>query len=150
MNYTTAVFLINPAVRAVTVSYEPSADPKVGASKTLYKTTDPDLCVGEFVVVPTNTRWKSTIGRVEEVDVDYDLESTTEVQWIISAVPMAPYEQTLKMEQDMIVKIRSAEVRKKREDLRDKLLADNDALRDLVIENGGQVPLPPPAPPTTE
>jgi len=148
MNYTTAIFLINPKVRAVMVSYEPSpSDPKGGASKTLYKSMDQELYVGDFVVVPTNTRWKSTVGRVEEVDVDYDLESATEVQWIIGAVAMAPYEQTLKMEQDMIVKIRSAEVRKKREDLRDKLLADNDALRDLVIENGGPVPLAPPTAP---
>ena len=146
MNYTTAIFLINPKVRAVMVSYEPSpSDPKVGASKTLYKSTDQELYVGDFVVVPTNTRWKSTVGRVEEVDVDYDLESSAEVQFIIARVDMLQYDLTLKMEQDMIAKIRSAEVRKKREDLRDKLLADNDALRDLVIENGGMAGLAPPA-----
>lgn len=123
MNYTTAVFLINKHVRAIQATYE-AAD---NAPRTTFKTLDPEIGVGDFVIVPTDTRHKMTVCKVVECDVDVDFDSTVAMAWIIGKVDRAPHELTLSQEAQAVQAIKSAELRKKREDLAKSVLADKIA-----------------------
>jgi predicted Mrr-cat superfamily restriction endonuclease len=135
MNYSTAVFLINDAARAVYATYE--ADDKT-APKTLFKTFDKTIAVGDYVVVPTNTRHKMTVCKIIEVDVDFDLGTTDELAWVIGKVDKAMFQKTLDQEAVAIAAIKSAELRKKREELRTALFADHAAkLAELDIAHAG-------------
>ncbi len=75
MNYSTAIFLINPKVRAIAAVYEPDTDNRK-APRTIFKTFDSTIEVGDYILVPTDTRHKMTVNKVVEVDVEPDLESS--------------------------------------------------------------------------
>ncbi len=148
MNYSTAVFLINKTVRAVNVSYErDSANPeRYSGTLTMFKTFDQSIKKGDFVIVPTDTRWRMTVCRVEEVDVDVDLESTVQVGWLIGRVDKVAYEGVLAQEETAVVAIKSAEKKRKQDELRDALLKDNPELNSLATVGLGAAALA--APPT--
>lgn len=130
MNYSTAVFLINKHVRAILATYEVEDN----AKRTLFKTLDDSIKVGDFVIVPTDTRHKMTVVKVTDVDVDVDFDSATPVNWVIGKVDRAAHEQTLAQEGAAIQAIKGAELRKKREDLRDSMLKNHlDAIKALPI-----------------
>lgn len=130
MNYTTAVFLINKHVRAVLGTYEAEDN----AKRTVFKTLDETVQVGDFVVVPTDTRHKMTVCKIVETDVDLDFDSTVPVCWIIGKVDRVAHESVLAQEQVAIQAIKSAELRKKRDDLRQAMFADHlDTLKALPI-----------------
>jgi len=130
MNYSTAIFLISDQARAVLVTY----DSEDTSPKTMFKTLDPDIKVDDFVTVPTDTRHNMTVCKVVEVDVEPDLESSTDMKWIIGVVNKADFDQIKSHEGDAIAKIRSAEKTRKRRELRDSLLADvGDSLKALPI-----------------
>ena len=121
MNYSTAVFLINKYVRAILATYEAEDT----AKRTMFKTLDPTIAVGDFVIVPTDTRHKMTVVKVVETDVDVDFDSHTQVGWVVGKVDQSGYNTVLAQERDAINAIKSAELRKKRQDLRDNMLADS-------------------------
>lgn len=148
MNYSTAVFLINKAVRAVKVSYDRDAvnPEKCAGSLTLFKTFDPSVEVGDYVVVPTDTRWNMTVCRVEEVDAEVDLESAVTVGWLVGKVDRAAYQAVLAQENSAIAAIRSAEKRRRQEELAATLLKDNPELQGLAGVGGGLSLAAPPAP----
>jgi len=148
MNYSTAIFLVNKDVRAVSVSYEPgpltdnSGKRLAVAPFITYKTMDPTIKVGDFVIVPTGTRWNSTVARVEEVDLDIDFDSATQVGWVIDRVNMEAHDSLVEKETAAITTIRSAEKRRKQEELAEKLKADNPELANLAF-NGPALAAPP-------
>lgn len=123
MNNTTVVFLINDKVRAIHATYE--ADEH--AVKTLFKTLDKDISVGDYIIVPTATRHKMTVCKVVAVDIEVDYDSSTLVDWVIGKVDRSAHEQTVAQEAVAIQTIRAAEVNKKRDDLRKALIANNEA-----------------------
>ena len=123
MNYTTAVFLINKYVRAVGCTYEAEAT----AEKTVFKTLDDTIAVDDYVIVPTTTRHKMTVCKVVEVDIDIDFDSAKPCQWIIGKIDDTRYKETLVQEDTAIKAIKSAELRKKRDDLRENMFADHTA-----------------------
>ena len=128
MNYSTAVFLINDKVRAIACSYDQQPlPPGVKPPVTIFKSFDTTLKAGDYVVIPTGTRHGKTVVKVEEVDVEFDIETNTQMAWIISKVDETAYEQTLAQEQEAIKVIQSAEKTKKRTALRDAVLADSEA-----------------------
>lgn len=130
MNYSTAVFLINDKVRAIHCQYQPQEN----AERKLYKTFDTSIKAGDFVVVPTGTRHGMTVVKVAAVDVEFDIETSTKVDWIISRLDLQPHNQTLAQEQAAISTIQSAEKNRKREELRKSVLADAaGALNNLPI-----------------
>lgn len=131
MNYSTAIFLVREDVRAVTVSYEIDKDGKGIRPFTTFKTTDPAVSVGDFVVIPTGTRHDMTVCRVEEVDVEVELNSTTHINWLVGTVDRTAYEAIVEAEDRAIDAIKSAEKRRAREELAAKLLADNPDLQRL-------------------
>jgi hypothetical protein len=143
MNYTTAVFLINKNVRAVFCNYEPDTPDK----KVMFKTLDPDIREGDFVIVPTKTRHCMTVSKVVETDIDVDFDNVTPVGWVVAKIDQASYEATLAQEGDAIAVIKSAEKTKKRNELAAAPLVDSkDALKALPITvmNGDSQPLQPP------
>lgn len=147
MNYSTAIFLVNANVRAVLTSYE-TPDPvtnKPTGKLTMYKTTDRTVKPGDMVLVPTTTRHKMTVVRVEEVDVEVDLESGVQVDWLIGHAPNRDaYNALVTTEADGIAQIKSAEKKAKQDELRAKLLADNPAL--AALGDVTAMALPPPVP----
>ena len=131
MNYTTAVFLINDKVRAIRAVYEATE----GASSSIFKTLDQSLKKDDLIVVPTNTRHKMTICKVIDVDLDIDFDSPQPIEWVVAVVDKAAYAVLLEQEAQAVQVIKSAEVRKKREDLKAAMLADikNETLIALPI-----------------
>lgn len=133
MNYSTAVFLISEDARCIACSYE---KPKTGETAKTYhfKSFDSTLKVGDLVVVPTSTRHSLTVVRVEEVDVEPDLQTPTEYKWIVGKVDISQHEDTLAKEAEAIDVIKKAQKRKQREELRKDLLADAESdLKQLPI-----------------
>ena len=123
MNKSTAVFLINDRARAIRASYEADT-PTSKASTELFKTFDPDIQVGDLVNVVSTTRHFVTVCKVQEVDVEFDIETTSTIQWVIGKIEMAQHMATLGMENDALAAIASAEKNRKREELRKSLMAD--------------------------
>jgi len=134
MNYSSVIFLINKNVRAIAAIYEPDQEHKK-SPRIIFKTLDATIGVGDYVLVPTETRHKMTINKVVEVDVEIDLESATKIDWVISTVDHQEFERVTKMEEKAIEQIKSAQKRKKQEELREALLKDNEFLKALPIAN---------------
>lgn len=133
MNYTTAVMLINPNIRAIKATYEVNGVP------TIFKTLDQDITVDDLVVVVTDTRHKMTVVKVTEVDVDVDFDSATVVTWVVDKIDPAKHQFLIEKENDAIKTIRAAELRDKRKQMADKLLSLKDGeLQNLVIANMGE------------
>ncbi len=120
MNYSRAIFLISDNARAVMCTYEADDD----APQTMFKTLDPDIKVDDFVVVPTNTRHKMTVCKVMAVDVEPDLESSANIDWIVGVISRADFEAIKSQEDEAIERIKAAERRRKKAELRETLLKD--------------------------
>jgi hypothetical protein len=140
MNYSTAIFLVNKDVRAVSVSYERDAEGRGVKPFEPFKTMDPSLGVGDMVVIPTATRHRMTVVRVEEVDFEIELDSTAQLSWIIGPVDTGAYDAIAAQEAHAIERIKSAEKAAKRKELADKLLADNPDLQALSGVNPDAAP----------
>ena len=120
MNDSTAIFLLSDQVRGVMVAYEAHET----ADRTMCKTLDPNIKVDDFVVVTTDTRWGMTVCKVMETDVEPDFDSTEVVKWIVGVVDTVDHEELKAQEADALVKIKAANKRQKREELRDALIAN--------------------------
>lgn len=116
MNYSTAVILINPTIRAVKGRYEEHGKDEV------FKTIDPTLAVGDFAVVETGTRWGMSVFKVTAVDVEVDFDSTAQVGWVVQKVAMPEHEKIKTMEAAAIELIKKGELRKRREDIKQNTL----------------------------
>ena len=120
MNYSRAIFLISDDVRAVECTYEAEDD----APRTMFKTLDQGISVDDFVVVPTGTRHKMTVCKVVAVDVEPDLESGSDIDWVVGVVNRADFESIKSQEGEAIARIKAAERRRKKKELRETMLAD--------------------------
>ena len=130
MNYSRAIFLISDDVRAVNVTYQDDED----APRTMYKTLNQDIKVNDYVVIPTDTRHKMTVCKVVEVDVEPDLEASSDLKWVIGVVDRANFDAIWAQEQEAIDKIKAAEKRRKRAELRETLLEDaEESIKALPI-----------------
>ena len=132
MNYSTAIFLDEKSeVRAIAVTYEeihtdqdttkmmPYTAPylstdKLPAGAIVKKTLDQSIKVGDFVVVPTNTRHQMTVCKVVAVDVEVDLDSSAECHWVIAKIDTAKFETVRQQEAAFIAALRRGAVAKKR------------------------------------
>lgn len=142
MNYDRAVFVINDDVRCVLVSYDQDwrtdsggdAKPPPRDKWTEYKTLDQNIEKGDFVVVPTGTRYGMTVCRVEEVDHEPDLDSGKPMKWIIGTVDRTTYEQHLAAEKEMIEQFKKIQKEQKRQELRKTLIGDDEGrLKNLAL-----------------
>lgn len=143
MNYSTAVMLINENIIAVSVTYEPDHSDTSKVKRTTFKTLDKSIQSGDLVVVPTDTRHKFTIAKVDEVDVEVDFESSTQIGWIAGKAPTEEYKKILGNENEMISVVKASEKRAKREEIRKNMmgLQEENKLESLAIANmgGGEV-----------
>ena len=105
MNYSKAIFLLSDTARAVAVTYEDYED----ADRTLFKTLDPDIKVGDYVVVETGTRHHMTVCKVMETDIDLDLEDDVKIKWIVGVVHRADFEEITQQEENAIAAIKKAQ-----------------------------------------
>jgi hypothetical protein len=138
MNYTQAVFLINKHCRAIKAIYEPDTAIKK-QDRELFKTLDPLVKTGDYVLVETNSRHNMTICQVVETDVDIDFDSSAPVRWIIQIIDPANYQKLVQQETDAISAIKSAELRKKRDDLKKAMFADHlENIKALPIYANGE------------
>lgn len=148
MNYSTAVMLVNPKIRAILTIYQPiEKTPNQG--KYMFKTLDPDLKVGDLVLVPSDTRFGFTVNKIVEVDAEVDFDSSVQVKWIAAKVDVEQYESIVKMEAEMIDAIRTSENHKKRETMKNNMFAAMDAgvLQNLQIAQIGNTPAAEPVEP---
>lgn len=132
MNYSLSVFLINDNVRAIACTYEQDA-PGRPAGRTIFKSLDSTLKAGDFVVIPTDTRHKLTVVKIVETDVDVDYDSHDQMTWIVGKVDLTDHELVLRQEAEAITAIKSAEKRKKQDELRKALIIDQQAIKALAI-----------------
>lgn len=139
MNYTTAVMLINQNIRAVHCVYEPETEYSKPERK-MFKTLDPELKEGDYVVVPTETRHKMTVMQVVAVDVDVDFESSIKIDWIVDRVNVEANQLILDEEAMWIDKLKQSEKRRKREEIKKNMLDmhKDDGLEDMAIAQMGQ------------
>ncbi|UYO50301.1 hypothetical protein KQX64_06925 [Rhodopseudomonas palustris] len=130
-------------MRAVVGVYEDDQGGKLNVPRTVFKTLDQDIKVGDFVLVPSNTRHKMTVNKIVEVDIDPDLESTIPMQWVIGRIDRSAFEAIAAEEQRAIDAIKAAEKTHAREELRKKMLAhvDETKLQALQISQMGTAPI---------
>jgi len=140
MNNSIAVFLINDQVRAVHAVYEPDVPNAKSAPRVTFKTLDRTIQKGDYVIVPTDSRHHMCIFQVTDVDVDIDFDSSQEVRWIIGRVDESPFKETVRKENEAISMIKSAEKRKKREEMQKALIIDQAAIKTLAISSAGEDP----------
>lgn len=138
-NLSTAVFLLNTSCRAIMASYELDQPGGKLAPRTMFKTFDATIKLGDIVNVVSNTRHGFTVVRVTDVDVEPDFNSSEKVEWIVGKVDMVTHENLVAQEAQFHTMIQSAEKRKKRDELRAALLADNEALQALPIAQVAQI-----------
>lgn len=141
MNYSSAVMLINPNIKAIRCSYEPSSRPDQKPTSYIFKTLEKDIKVGDYVIVPTDTRWQQTVNRVEEIDVEVDFDSTIQLKWIIGRVPKEDYDIVLAEEAKWIEALKESEKRKKREEIKKNLvdMYQDAGIDKMPIANMGSV-----------
>lgn len=152
MNYSTAVFLINRDMRAMVCEYDPTngdnlgsgtyhnASAKIdGKNRAVFKTLDKDIKKDDYVVVQTNTRHCMTVVKVVETDVNVDLDSPTEVKWIVMKVDRTQHEKILADERAAVEAIKRAEFNKRRQDMLNTVATDLDEVKSLpMYKNGDQ------------
>jgi len=138
-NLSTAIFLVNQNVRAIKAIYEKQeVAPHPEVPRTIFKTFDPDIAVGDLLVVPTNTRHNMTVVKVVEVDVEVDLESPTLIDWVVSKISLKDYQNILSGEKEMLDLVKSAEKRRKQEALKAAIFSDQqDKISALSIAHTG-------------
>ena len=112
MNYSTAVMLINPTIRAIHGKYEE------GGKEETFKTIDQDLKVDDFAVVESGTRWGTTTVKIVAVDVEVDFDSHKPVGWVIQKINISGHDTIKQMEAAAIDLIKKGELRKRREDIK--------------------------------
>lgn len=134
MDASKIVFLINDQVRLIKVSYEPQpADIQnvtagIATKFYNYKTLDQSIQVGDFVVVETGTRHGLTVCKVEEVDLDVDFDDGISLKWAYHRVDTSMIEQIKANEAEAIAAAKRAELKRKREQLREGIFAEHSEM----------------------
>ena len=137
MDASKIVFLINDQVRLIKVSYEPlganldtantSVNPPIPKLYS-YKTLDQSVKVGDYVVVETATRHNLTVCRVEEVDLDVDFDDGISLKWAYHRVDTSVIEEIKANEAEAIAAAKRAELKRKREQLREGIFAEHSEM----------------------
>lgn len=128
-NYSTILFAFNKKLRAVKVKYAPNET----ASYT-YKTLDQSIKVDDYVVIPTDSRHKMTVGQVCEVDVLMDIESDIEYKWIIDRVDKEAHDTVLKGEEEIVVEIKQSEANARLKQIQENMVAfKSDKLKTMAL-----------------
>ena len=120
MHSSRKIFLISDDVRAIAVTYEEGDE----APRTTFKSLDPDIKVDDCVVVETGTRHEMTVVKVAAVDVDENLESSSEIKWIVCKLDISSFQDLKAQEAEMLEVARRGEKERKRRQLRADMMED--------------------------
>lgn len=135
------IFVYNEACRGIRCSYGEKTGPDGKPTDddiSLYKTLDPGISVGHFVLVRTGTRHGMTVVKVEETDVEPNFESNKPVNWIIAVVDDGHVRALEAQEADANSLIKRAHMRKRRAELYNDFMADAaDEIKALPIAKEG-------------
>jgi len=140
-NFSTAVFLVNEAARCIMCSYTPDDNDKTCKPK-MFKTVDQSIKVGEYVVVPTESRHKMTVVKVVETDVSFDIDWEGEMDAVICKVDRSAYEEFLAAEAEMIATLKKNKEIEKRKALAASLISNEADLKGLKLAQIGAPALP--------
>lgn len=147
-NPSLAAFLLDNGPRCISVSYDRTSD-RTGKDIPIdvksFKTFDTTLKVGDLVVVPTDTRWGFTVGRVEAVDTRVNYSSPEITRWVASKVDREGYKAILDQEEVLLGKVGQAQELKAKRELADELKALDPNLTGLSLmppsrEGGAEAP----------
>jgi hypothetical protein len=147
VNRTTAIFLVNPSVRCVSVAYDVALNGKgerIGKDVKSFKTLDPAIKAKDLVLIPTDSRWGFTVGRVEEIELHVDYDSPEQMRWIVGVIDTSSYEEMLTAETEMMNAVAEADREHRRQELADKMFKNVDPGKLAAI---GVHQSAPPAPP---
>jgi hypothetical protein len=139
MNLSTAVFIVNEAVRAVKVEYDPE-NAKYNNQSKLFKTFDTTLAKDDYVVIPTGTRHGFTVVKIIDIDFQVDFHSPEEFRWVAGKVDKLAYDAILETEKKIIAKVGKAEENKMRKELKESMGLGDVSFTDLDLM--GALPKP--------
>lgn len=130
MNKTTAIFLVRKDVRCISVSYDKSTDARTGKVVPIdtksFKTVDQTIKPKDFVLIPTDSRWGFTVGRVEAVDLHVDFDSNEQMRWVVNKIDTETFNTMLAAEAAMMDTVADADRKHREMELRTKLFANVD------------------------
>ena len=140
MNYSASITLIDERVRVIDVKFVNTAreTPKICS----YKSLDPNIGVGDLVVVPALYQdGKSRFSVAEVVGVDGELEIDSkeiEYKWVVQRVNMSDYNDVLIREKAAIDILRKADRKQRRINLAKTLIDATviDDVRNLLFIDG--------------
>lgn len=108
MNLTRAIFVVNQNVRGILCKYDPAAR-EGSANDIVFKSLDPTLKKDDIVIVPTKTRVGFTCVKIVEADVSVDVDTGTDMAWIVGKVDTAANTKLLEDEAVVVSKIKKAQ-----------------------------------------
>jgi hypothetical protein len=123
VNKTTAIFLIDRSVRCIAVAYDKTVvgGKVVPTEVKSFKSFDSTIEVDDLVVIPTDSRWGFTIGKVVKTDLHVDFDSPEQMRWIASKIDVAEYQQVLAGESGVMDKIADADRAARQQKLAEQL-----------------------------
>lgn len=137
VNPSLAAFLLpdEQRPRCVSVSYEKTAvgGKLQGSDIKSFKTFNRDLKPEDFVIIPTDTRWGFTIGRVEAVDLIVNYTSSEEMRWVGDVFDKKTYDNILARERALVGNVTKATEAKARRELMDELQAIDPSLSTFML-----------------
>lgn len=152
MNKSTAIFLVRDDIRCISVAYDKAVDHKgkpVGKDIKSFKTADPNIKPLDLVIIPTDSRWGFTIGRVEQVDLHVDFDSSELMRWVAGTINTAEFDRVNKLEADMMGLVAEADRNHRQDELKKKMFqhVNPEAMAALGIKHPAKDTMlsPPPA-----
>lgn len=135
------VFLMPNAPLCIVCSYNPVDEFKKTPTNQYhdrnlreFKSFDESLEKGDYVVIPTGSRHGMTVVQVHEVGAEADIDSDTEVPWIIGKVDKSNYEE-MQATEDRINKVfRAAEIRRRQAEKTKDLMDDPEFAEMMKLE----------------
>jgi hypothetical protein len=130
MDNSKIVFLINDQVRAIRASYETTQASEV------FKTFDESIEVDDYIIVQSEARHGFSVCKVREINVNVDFDSNTPIKWAAQRLAKEDFDKVLAQEAQAITAVQTAELRRKKEELRKSMFADHeDTIAALTLSN---------------
>jgi hypothetical protein len=156
MNSSATVMLFEEnGVRPVRVQYDPDNGNNRGATHThFFKCVDPDVKVGDLVIVTTNTRHGFTVAKVEAIgfaDVPVDFDNTA-VQWgwVAAKFDQPGFSDILASEKKLVGMVSETNANKMRADLQASMGLNKVSFEDVFIKRPAALASPHGAEPAAE
>lgn len=142
-NPSLAAFLLDNGPRCVSVSYDTTYNTRTGkpepADIKSFKTFDTAIQVDDLVVIPTDTRYGFTVGKVTAVDTRVNWSSSETMRWIAGRVDKAGYDSILAQEEKLVGQVAKAQEAKARRELAEELAALDPNLTAISLLGGPPV-----------